>query len=69
MSEKNENFFSYLPISENNMRWDLYLMGVGLTTVQAENVYPPKGHPGVYNFEWETGRVPLEYQLLLIDKE
>lgn len=48
------------------MRWDLYLTGVGLATVQAKDVYPPKGHPGVYNFRWESGRVLPEYQILLI---
>jgi len=61
-----DNFFTYLPISENNMRWDLYLTGVGVATVQAGDVYPPKGHPGVYNFRWESGRVLPEYQILLI---
>ncbi len=55
MSEKIDNFFSYLPINENNMRWGLYLTGVGLATVQARDVYPLKGHPGVYNFRWESG--------------
>jgi AraC-like DNA-binding protein len=66
MSLKMDNFFSYLPISENNMRWDLYLTGVGLATVPPGGVYPPKGHPGVYNFRWESGRVLPEYQILLI---
>ena len=66
MSEKSDNFFTYLPISENNMRWDLYLTGVGLATVQANEEYPPKGHPEMYNFKWETGRVLPEYQILLI---
>lgn len=68
MAEKDDNFFSYLPISENNMRWDLYLTGVGLATVQAGDAYPPKGHPGVYSFRWESGRVLPEYQILLIAK-
>lgn len=45
MSEKIGNFFSHLPINENNMRWELYLTGVGLATVQAGDVYPPKGFP------------------------
>ena len=66
MSEIIDNFFTYLPISENNMRWDLYLTGVGLATVSAGDVYPPKGHPGVYNFRWKSGRVLPEYQILLI---
>lgn len=66
MSELIENFFTYLPISENNMRWDLYLTGSGVATIAANAPYPPKGHPGVYNFRWETGRVLPEYQILLI---
>lgn len=63
-----DNFFTYLPISENNMRWDLYLTGAGLATVQTGDAYPPEGHPGIYNFKWESGRVLPEYQILLIDK-
>ena len=61
-----DNFFCYLPISENNMRWDLYLTGVGVATISAGATYPPKGHPDVYNFRWETGRILPEYQILLI---
>lgn len=66
MSIAENNFFTYLPISENNMRWDLYLTGAGLATVSAGDVYPPSGHPGVYHFRWESGRVLPEYQILLI---
>jgi AraC-like DNA-binding protein len=61
-----QNSFTYLPISENNMRWDLYLTGAGVATVPAGADYPPKGHPNVYNFRWETGRTLPEYQILLI---
>ncbi len=66
MNEKNDNFFTYLPISEKNMRWDLYLTGVGVATLSPGTVYPPKGHPNIYHFDWETGRVLPEYQILLI---
>jgi hypothetical protein len=40
--ENVDNFFSSVPISENNMRWALYLTGVGLATVQTGDVRPPK---------------------------
>lgn len=64
---KNEdNFSCYLPISENNMRWDLYLTGVGCASIPAGAIYPPEGHPYIYNFRWETGRILPEYQILLI---
>jgi AraC-like DNA-binding protein len=68
MSEnlKPDNFFLYLPIHEQNIRWGLYLTGVGFCRVGQGQPYPPKGHPDVYNFRWETGRVLPEYQILLI---
>lgn len=68
-SERNAkpgSFFTYLPISENNMRWDLYLTGVGVASIGPGAEYPPQGHPGIYNFRWETGRTLPEYQILLI---
>ena len=61
-----DNFFCYLPISENNMRWDLYLTGIGVAAISAGENYPPKGHPDIYSFRWETGRILPEYQILLI---
>lgn len=61
-----DNFFTYLPITDNNMQWDLYLTGIGVATVPSGTDYPPKGHPGPYSFRWETGRVLPEYQILLI---
>ena len=61
-----DNFFTYLPISENNIRWDIYLTGAGVATIPAQAQYPPTGHPEVYNFRWEAGRVLPEYQILLI---
>ena len=64
--EIGDNFSCYLPISENNMRWDLYLTGIGVAAISAGENYPPKGHPDVYSFKWETGRILPEYQILLI---
>jgi AraC-like DNA-binding protein len=61
-----DNFHRYLPIHEQNIRWGLYLTGVGFCSVGPNAPYPPAGHPDVYNFKWETGRVLPEYQVLLI---
>ena len=60
------NFHTYLPISENNIRWDIYLTGAGMATIPANSQYPSKGHPEAYNFRPEVGRVLAEYQILLI---
>ncbi len=63
---KLDNFFTYLPISENNIRWDIYLTGAGIATINPDSSYPPAGHPTLYNFNWKDGRVLPEYQILLI---
>lgn len=61
-----DSFSRYLPIYEQNIRWGLYLTGVGFCRVEPGQPYPPTGHPDVYNFKWETGRILPEYQVLLI---
>lgn len=63
---EHENFFQYLPINQENIRWGLYLTGAGVCRVEPDNSYPPKGHPDVYDFNWAAGRVLPEYQILLI---
>jgi len=66
MSLMNENYFQYLPVSESNMEWDLYLTGTGVAEIAPDEDYPPPGHPGTYDFKWETGRVLPEYQAVFI---
>jgi AraC-like DNA-binding protein len=63
-----ENYFQYLPISKSNIEWDLYLTGTGAADILPKEQYPPKGHPGTYDFKWEKGRVLPEYQLVYISK-
>jgi len=66
VQSQNDNFFAYLPISENNLRWDIYLTGAGVAGIKPGSDYPPPGHPVLYNFSWREGRVLPEYQILLI---
>jgi AraC-like DNA-binding protein len=61
-----KNFYHYLPVDDSVMRWGLYLTGAGSTIIPAETDYPPKGHPSVYNFSWETGRILPEYTIVLV---
>lgn len=61
-----DSFSRYLPIYEQNIRWGLYLTGVGWCRIEPDHPYPPKGHPDIYDFKYETGRVLPEYQILLI---
>ncbi len=66
MNAQERNFFTYLPISENNIRWDIYLTGAGVAVIEPGSAYPPPGHPTLYHFSWKEGRVLPEYQILLI---
>lgn len=67
-SRDNGNFYAYLPINENNMRWDLYLTGIGEGRITAGAAYPPQGHPSIYSFRWAAGRVLPEFQVILISE-
>ena len=59
-------FFHYLPVDDFVMRWGLYLTGAGTATIPPGTDYPPEGHPGVYDFLWDTGRTLPEFQIILI---
>ena len=68
MLSNENNSFLYLPISEENLLWDLYITGIGRAHIHKGQDYPPKGHPEVYDFKWKTGRVLPEYQILFISE-
>jgi len=63
MSLVTENFFRYLPVSQREVRFGLYVTGVGCTEVPPASPYPLCVHPAPYQFTWEKGRVLPEYQL------
>jgi AraC-like DNA-binding protein len=64
--EATEDFFHYLPVHEESMRWGAYVTGAGRATIAPNDDYPPKGHPTLYNFDWRRGRTLPEFQILLI---
>ncbi len=63
MSLVAENFFRYLPVSQREVRFGLYVTGVGCTEVRPASHYPLCVHPAPYQFTWEKGRVLPEYQI------
>jgi AraC-like DNA-binding protein len=63
-----DGFFRYLPVSERDLRWGLYLTGTGYAVVPPEGRYPPHVHPRLYDFTWEKGRVLPEYQVIYITR-
>lgn len=58
-----ENNFKYLTHNPEDKKWGLYLMVAGSAKIEPNTLYPPKGHPTGYNFEWKNGRVLQEYQI------
>ncbi len=61
-----ENYFRYIPVRQRDVQWGLYVTGAGCTFVAPGEPYPPKNHPELYHFRWETGRTLPEYQAIYI---
>lgn len=68
MSALLQEFFRYLPVSERDAQWDLYVTGAGYSSVPPGSRYPRSVHPGLYQFAWDRGRVLPEYQVLYITR-
>ncbi len=66
MSLAGENYFRYIPVRQRDVQWGLYVTGAGCTFIPPGQPYPPKSHPELYHFRWETGRTLPEYQVIYI---
>ena len=66
MSIPDKEFFSYLPLSQRDKKWGLYVTGVGSIRTSPGGNYPPTQHPDVYHYIWPQRRVLTEYQLIYI---
>lgn len=67
MPVSDREYFRYLPVSDEDRRWGLFVTGVGCTSVPPFSPsYPVSVHPHAYQFHWEKGRVLHEYQFLYI---
>ena len=62
-----QGFYHYLPVNDEAMRWGAYVTGAGRSTIPENYTkYPSEGHPELYDFPWQRGRVLPEFQLILI---
>ena len=66
MSNPIQDHFRYLPITQRTTRWGLYLTGCGRLCVPASGQHPPAGHPQLYAFQWNSGRVLPDYQAIYL---
>jgi len=62
------NYYKYLPVSKEDESWGLCVLNAGCNSIQAEEPYPPQGHPAHHYFDWRRGRVLQEYQLIYITR-
>lgn len=60
------NFYKYLPTSEADEKWGIYVLNAGCNSISKHATYPAPDHPDHHNFNWQTGRVLDEYQLIYI---
>jgi len=60
------NFYKYLPTSEADEKWGIYVLNAGCNSISKHAAYPAPDHPDHHNFNWKAGRVLDEYQLIYI---
>lgn len=58
--------FRYLPVSQADIDWGMYVTTVGYSVIPPHSPYPPGQHPRLYEFSWENGRTLDEYQLVYV---
>ena len=61
-----DGFFHYLPVTDNAIRWGIYVTGAGRGVVAPGQRYPPASHPSLYRLDWQRGRTLAEFQMILI---
>jgi AraC-like DNA-binding protein len=59
-------YFRYLPVSQRDRDWGLFVTGVGASRVPPHTPYPVSVHPDSHQFAWDTGRVLPEYQVVYV---
>jgi len=62
------SYYKYLPVSEEDKKWGLYVENAGRTSIRFSDTYPRKDHPKHHYFNWENGRILKEYQLIYITR-
>jgi AraC-like DNA-binding protein len=58
-------YFKYLPVSNQDRDWGVYLLSSGLNQIDAGSPYPILQLKG-YSWQWDTGRTLDDFQILLI---
>jgi len=63
-----KNYYRYLPTSEEDEKWGLWVLNAGSGRINRLEDYPHADHPVHHYFNWKNGRVLQEYQLIYITR-
>ncbi|MBN2212094.1 MAG: helix-turn-helix transcriptional regulator [Sedimentisphaerales bacterium] len=66
MSNNANSYFRYLPVSQRDKQWGIYVTAGGVETIKPGEVCPQPGHPIGYTYSWNNGRCLHEYQILFV---
>jgi AraC-like DNA-binding protein len=62
------DFFRYLPVNQRATQWGVYVTGTGCSGVTPGSRFPRTGHPPLYQFTWDKGRVLPEFQFIYLTR-
>lgn len=60
------NFYKYLPVSNEDEMWGLHVLNAGCNRIDKNTSYPSRDHPSHHYFNWNKGRILDEYQIIYI---
>ena len=63
-----KEYYRYLPISEQDSQWGIYVKAGGYQIIEPGGKFPRPGHPRGYAFSWNKGRIFQEYAAIYIPR-
>lgn len=62
------NYYKYLPVSEEDEGWGLTVLNAGCASMGPDQIYPDSTHPEHHHLDWKKWRVLKEYQIIYITR-
>jgi AraC-like DNA-binding protein len=58
----------YFPLSVRDRKWGIFVTTTGQSRIGPHEAYPPQGHPKGYDFNWDSGRILHDHQVVYISR-
>lgn len=62
----NRTFHKYFVVSDEDKEWGLYILDCGTSVIPEGAGFPQRTHPDKYYFNWDSGRVLGEFQIIYL---